>query len=168
MVFSIKTEMNIEIIKANYLNKKHAEEIAVLMNYYASDPMGGGKPLADEVKNNLAKELSKLPHAFSIIAYVDGLAAGLVTCFELFSTFSCKPLINIHDVIILKEHRGHGLSQKMLAKVEEIAVSKGCCKLTLEVLEGNKIAKSSYRKFGFSDYELDPKMGNALFWQKVI
>jgi ribosomal protein S18 acetylase RimI-like enzyme len=56
----------------------------------------------------------------------------------------------------------------MLEKVEDIAISKGCCKLTLEVLEGNKIARASYNKFGFSDYVLDPKMGKALFFQKVL
>lgn len=150
------------------MNEKQAKEIAVLMSSYASDPMGGGKPLTEHVKNNLTKELSKLPHAFSLIAYVDGIAAGLVTCFELFSTFSCKPLINIHDVIILKEYRANGLSQKMLERVEDIAVSRGCCKLTLEVLEGNTIAQASYRKFGFYDYELDPDLGRALFWQKVL
>ena len=53
-------------------------------------------------------------------------------------------------------------------KVEEIAISKGCCKLTLEVLSGNAVAKASYEKFGFSGYELDPKVGNALFWQKSL
>lgn len=160
--------MSIEIIKANYLNEKHAEEIVFLMDSYASDPMGGGKPLTEVVKNNIAKELSKLPYAFSIISYVGGSAAGLVNCFEQFSTFSCKPLINIHDIIILKQYRGNGLSQKMLERVEDIAISKGCCKLTLEVLEGNQIARSSYNKLGFSDYELDPKMGKALFWQKIL
>ncbi|MCK5830532.1 MAG: GNAT family N-acetyltransferase [Methylococcales bacterium] len=160
--------MNIDIIKADYLNPKHAEEIAFLMNAYASDPMGGGKPLPDSVINNLANELSKRPYAFSVISYIDGVAAGLITCFELFSTFYCKPLVNIHDVIVLKEYRSNGLSHKMLEKVEKIAISRDCCKLTLEVLEGNKIAKLSYHKFGFSDYELDPKMGNALFWQKVL
>lgn len=42
-------------------------------------------------------------------------------------------------VIVLKEFRGDNLSQKMLAKVEEVAKSKGCCKLTLEVLNKNTI-----------------------------
>lgn len=160
--------MSIEIVRANYLYEKHEVEIAFLMNSYATDPMGGGKPLTNEVKNNIAKELSKLPYAFSIISYVDGIAAGLVNCFEQFSTFSCKPLINIHDIIVLKAYRGKGLSHKMLEEVENIAVSKGCCKLTLEVLEGNLIARASYNKFGFSDYELDPKVGKALFWQKNL
>ena len=160
--------MDIKIIKADYLNAEHAKQIAILMDSYALDPMGGGKPLAKEVRNNLSQELSKLPYAFSIISYVNDIPAGLVTCFELFSTLSCKPLINIHDVIVLPEFRGNSLSQKMLEKVEEIAVYRGCCKLTLEVLEGNQIARSSYTKFGFTDYTLDPKMGHALFWQKTL
>lgn len=126
------------------------------------------EPLTSEVKNNLVKELSKLIHAFSLIAYVDGVAVGLVNCFEAFSTFTCKPLINIHDLVVIEAYRGKGISQNMLGKVEEIAKSKGCCKVTLEVLSGNEAAKASYRKFGFSDYELDPEAGSALFWQKKI
>jgi ribosomal protein S18 acetylase RimI-like enzyme len=61
-----------------------------------------------------------------------------------------------------------GISQKMLAKVEEIARQRGCCKITLEVLEGNEAAKGAYRKLGFADYQLDPEMGRALFWQKAL
>jgi len=160
--------MNIEIEKVNYLDKNQGKDIVFLLNAYATDPMGGGEPLAEYVKKNIVLELSKLPHAFSIIAYIDGVAAGLINCFEAFSTFSCKPLINIHDLIVLKEFRGHGLSQKMLEKIEEIAIQSGCCKLTLEVLSENKVAMSSYKKFGFSSYMLDPTVGEALFWQKPL
>ncbi len=91
-----------------------------------------------------------------------------VNCFEAFSTFKCKPLINIHDVVVVNEFRGLDLSQQMLSKVEEIAKLKGCCKITLEVLEGNKVAQKSYIKFGFAGYELDPIMGKALFWQRIV
>lgn len=160
--------MNIDIIKANYTNQKHGNEISFLLNSYASDPMGGGKPLDKYVLDNIAIELSKIPHAFSVISYVNGLPAGLINCFEAFSTFSCKPLINIHDVIVLKEFRGNNLSQKMLQKVEDIALAKGCCKLTLEVLNKNASAKSAYKKFGFSNYELDPSVGHAEYWQKQL
>lgn len=66
--------MDIKIENVDYLNDIHAKEIAYLMDGYANDPMGGGKPLAEEVKNNLAKELSKLPYAFSVICYVDGIS----------------------------------------------------------------------------------------------
>ena len=56
----------------------------------------------------------------------------------------------------------------MLAKVEEVARARGCCKLTLEVLSNNEAAKSAYRRCGFSDYQLDPNAGSALFWEKTL
>ena len=160
--------MNIKIIKVDYTNHEQAKDLLFLLNEYASDPMGGGEPLKQYVLDNLVKELSKLPHALSVMAYVDDKPAGLINCFEAFSTFLCKPLINIHDVMVLKEFRGNGLSQKMLKEIEEIAVAKDCCKLTLEVLSENIAAKSSYKKYGFSSYELVPKVGSAQFWQKLI
>lgn len=159
---------NLSIIQVDYSNSRQAGDLVHLLNTYATDPMGVGKPLEDFVTKNLVTELHKRPHAFSVISYVNNQPAGLINCFEAFSTFSCKPLINIHDVIVLKEFRGMSLSQMMLSKVEEIATSKGCCKLTLEVLSKNDIAKSSYKKFGFDSYELDPSAGNAMFWQKII
>lgn len=160
--------MDIQIIKVNYNNAKQTKDLMFLLNAYASDPMGGGEPLKPYVDQNLVKELSNIPHALSVISYVDNKPAGLINCFEGFSTFNCRPLLNIHDFMVLKEFRGKGLSQKMLERVEEIALAKGCCKLTLEVLSENKVAKSSYEKFGFRDYELDPKAGRAHFWQKLI
>lgn len=160
--------MNIEIIQADYRNATHAKDIPYLLNAYATDLMGGGKALSSYVMENLTAELAKRPHAFSVLAYVDGKPAGLVNCFEGFSSFACKPLVNIHDVIVHQTFRGLGLSQKMLSKVEDIARERGCCKITLEVLEHNHVAKSSYQKFGFASYELDPTAGQAVFWQKTI
>jgi ribosomal protein S18 acetylase RimI-like enzyme len=160
--------LNIEIIVADYNDSQQGQDIVSLLNDYAKDPMGGGEPLAQETVDNLAASLSKLPHAFSIVCYVDAKPAGLINCFEAFSTFKCKPLINIHDVAVRKEYRGLGISLKMLEKVEQIASEKGCCKLTLEVLEGNEVAKNAYIKFGFQGYELDPLMGKAMFWEKAL
>ncbi len=65
-------------------------------------------------------------------------------------------------------HSPTALSPELLEKVEELAHEKGCCKITLEVIEGNEVAKSAYLKFGFAEYELDPALGHALFWQKRI
>jgi len=160
--------MDIQIFLANYLDTKHAKDIGYLLDCYAKDPMGGGKALPKDIKNNIAFELSKLPNSFSIICYIDNKPAGLITYFENFSTFKCKPLISIHDIIVLKEFRNLGLSQMMLAKVEDEAKKRNCCKITLEVLEGNTVAQNSYKKFGFKGYELDPKMGKALFWEKEL
>ncbi|MDF1644040.1 MAG: GNAT family N-acetyltransferase [Pseudomonadales bacterium] len=160
--------MEIEIKRADYTLPQHQTDIIFLLNSYALDQMGGGKPLSSFVQKNLVAELAARPYAFSILCYVDGKPAGLANCLEGFSSFACKPLINIHDLAVLNEYRSMGLSQRILKEIESIAVSKGCCKITLEVLEGNTTAKGAYRKFGFSGYQLDPKMGDAVFWTKGL
>lgn len=160
--------MNIKIVQADLTSPKQAKVLLYLLDNYARDPMGGGLPLSNYVKENLAEELIKRPHAFTVFAYVEGKPAGLINCFEAFSTFTCKPLVNIHDVIVLAEYRGKSISQRMLKKIEEMALERGCCKLTLEILEGNQTAINAYKKFGFSAYELDPRVGKAVFWQKKL
>ena len=156
------------VLVADYSDELHASAIVNLMNAYAMDKMGGGEPLPEVVKHNLVSEMAKVPNAFTVLSFVDGKPAGLINCFVGFSTFKAKPLINIHDIIVISDYRGMQLSQLMLEKVEELALKKGCCKLTLEVLEGNTIAQNSYEKFGFANYVLDPEMGNAMFWQKAL
>jgi len=103
-----------------------------------------------------------------VVATVDGVAAGLINCFQGFSTFKCKPLINVHDVFVHPEHRRAGLVQAMMAIVEKVAKERGACKLTLEVLSNNAPAKGSYAKFGFKNYELDPAQGHAEFWERTF
>jgi ribosomal protein S18 acetylase RimI-like enzyme len=55
-----------------------------------------------------------------------------------------------------------------LQAAEEEALRRCCCKLTLEVLSNNQVAQTAYRKAGFAGYQLDPKAGQALFWQKKL
>ncbi|RHW75310.1 GNAT family N-acetyltransferase [Colwellia sp. RSH04] len=160
--------MAIELIQADYQNEQHATDLVMLLNAYALDPMGGGEELAEYVKKNLVTTLAKRSDVFSILCYVDNKPAGIINCVEGFSTFKCKPLINIHDCGVLPEFRGLGISGLLFSKVEELAKAKGCCKLTLEVLEGNVVAQNAYKKLGFAGYELDEKMGKAMFWEKKI
>ena len=159
---------DILVLQASYTNPVHAQAISRVLNHYAEDPMGGGHSLSADLLAQLPAELAKRPHAFSVLAFVGGEPAGLVNCFEGFSTFACRPLVNIHDVVVMASFRGLGLSQKMLHKVEEIARQRGCCKITLEVLEGNAVAQSAYRKFGFDDSKFDPAYGRMLFWHKPL
>ena len=160
--------MTVEIIKVDYHNPEQAHHMIELLDCYATDPMGGGVALSDFAAQNLVPELAKRQDAFSLIAYVDGQPAGLTNCFEGFSTFACKPLINIHDVVVASEYRRMGVSRKMFDCVEQIAVNRGCCKLTLEVLEGNSIAQSAYENYGFKQYKLDKDNGAAMFWEKKL
>jgi GNAT superfamily N-acetyltransferase len=157
-----------EIQIADFSKPAHANAIVYLLNEYAKDDMGGGEPLSAYTQANLIVEMAKRPTFHAVLAFVDNKPAGLINCIEGFSTFACKPLLNIHDVVVLSEFRGKGISSLLLKKAEEIANGLGCCKLTLEVLEGNKLAQAAYIANGFAGYQLDPEMGRAMFWQKKL
>ena len=156
------------IIIADLSNPTHAEAVVYLLNEYAKDEMGGGAELTGFAKQNLIPELKKRQSVYPVLAFIDKDPVGLAICIEGFSTFACKPLLNIHDIVVAREYRGRGISKKLLAKAEEIATNLGCCKLTLEVLEGNKVAQAAYRAYGFEGYELNPETGKAMFWQKKL
>ncbi|EHK70809.1 GNAT family acetyltransferase [Pseudomonas psychrotolerans L19] len=159
---------DLQIVQIDYMNPEHGKALAFMLDQYARDTMGGGEALSPETLAKLPSELAKRPDAFSVLALIGSKPVGLINCFEGFSTFYCKPLVNIHDVVVLDEHRGKGISHAMLAKVEEISRDRNCCKLTLEVLEGNLPAKRAYEKHGFGSYQLGETAGKAEFWQKLL
>ncbi len=160
--------MSCELVEVDYHNPQQSADLMSLLSAYACDIMGGGEDLSAATKADLIHSLAAFPGAFSLLAYVNGKPAGMANCFMGFSTFACAPLINIHDFAVHPDFRGQQLSQKLLEKVEQIAQQRGCCKVTLEVLQGNKVAQGAYEKFGFSGYELDESQGHALFWEKKL
>lgn len=155
-------------VVADLNNQQHASAYLALMSHYACDPMGGGEDLSDYAKSNLVKTLLARTDVSIILVFNDDEPAALLTAIEGFSTFACKPLFNIHDVVVHSKFRGRGLTKLLFSKIEEVARGQDCCKITLEVLSGNPIAKKAYQKLGFSDYALDPEFGSALFWTKKL
>jgi len=158
----------IDLYEADLSDAVHADAIIKLLSLYALDPMGGGVALSDYAQKNLVTQLARRNDNLIILAFEKNNPVGLLNCFEGFSTFMCKPLLNIHDVVVHSDYRGRGISTMMLQKVEDLARCRAYCKLTLEVLEGNLPAKASYLKSGFNAYQLDPEMGSALFWEKKL
>jgi ribosomal protein S18 acetylase RimI-like enzyme len=153
---------------ADYASRRDAADIVALLEAYARDPMGGGEQLGQEVRDEVVPGLAATPGAFSLIARLEGKAVGLANCFTGFSTFIAKPLINVHDMTVLENHRGRGIGKALLGAVEAEARRRGACKITLEVLSGNERAKALYIANGYRDYQLDPRSGHALFWQKRL
>ncbi len=161
----------IRVVRADYSNPIHAAALVTLLNAYALDPMGGGEGLSEFAKVHLVPALAARPQAFSVLAFVgadDSTPVGLVNCIEGFSTFACKPLVNVHDVAVLSDYRGQRIGERLLELVEASARERGACKLTLEVLSGNAGAVKLYQRVGFGDYELGAAMGNAHFMQKWL
>ncbi len=157
-----------QIVNADFSNVHHSSAIVALLNEYAMDAMGGGQQLADFVKKNLITAISKRSDVHVVLAFVDGEPAGVAICIEGFSTFACQPLLNIHDLAVAEKFRGQGISKQLIRQVEQVAIGLGCCKITLEVLEGNQRAQALYKSTGFASYQLDPMMGKAMMLQKKL
>ena len=153
---------------ADYQDSQQGADLLALLNEYSLDPCGGGEPLPEICRAELLDRLAEIPGAFSVLAYKGAQPVGLVNCFMGFSTFMCKPLVNIHDVMVSESARGLGVCTLMFEKVVEVAKARGCSKITLEVLEKNLPAQAAYRKVGFKPYALDEEFGQAEFWQRYL
>jgi ribosomal protein S18 acetylase RimI-like enzyme len=161
----------IRICRADYSNPGHAAALVRMLDAYAKDPMGGGEGLSAFAQANVVQELAHLPQAFSVLAF-DGegvkTPVGLANCMQGFSTFACKPLVNVHDLAVLNGYRGQRIAERMLHWIEAFARERGACKLTLEVLSGNTPALRLYSRVGFTGYELNPASGQAGLLQKWL
>jgi len=147
----------------------HRRSLLALLDEYAQTPEGGSNPLDPDAKARLCDLLASKPHYAGWLALRSGgQAIGLINCFEGVSTFRARPLLNVHDIIVSASWRGRGIGRALLAAAEAGARARGCCKLTLEVLEGNHRAEAVYRACGFRPYELDPAMGRAVFLEKKL
>ena len=143
--------MNLQVREADYADERDAEGILAVLDSYARAPVGGGQPLAPDVRERLIPMLRQHPTSLVLLAFADDEPVGIAVCFFGLSSFRARPLLNIHDLAVLPQHHGQGVGQALLKTVEERARRKGCCKLTLEVLDDNARARELYRRFGFDD-----------------
>ena len=158
---------DVTVRRVDYFNPGDASALLTLINGYAMDPMGGGEALRPDVLEKLVPELAKRPNALSVFGLWQGQPVGLINAFEGFSSFAAEPLIYIHDVTVDPAYRGRGVAVAMLQEIERIALERGACKITLEVLSRNPAAKV-YERFGFKLYQLDPAAGTGQFMQKKL
>jgi len=144
---------NTKTIFCDYSNSAHKQAVADLINVYIADEMGGGKPLSAEETNRLIEGLEKHPKSVVILAETDSVFTGLLVSFENFSTFTVRPMINIHDVIVRKEYRGQGIGRKLMDTLTEEASKRQCSRITLEVRNDNDTAQKLYRSLGYEEAE---------------
>jgi ribosomal protein S18 acetylase RimI-like enzyme len=142
---------DLEIVPFDFNSPAHTEALVNLMNEYISDKMGDGVPYLPEQKQLLVEGLKKHPSTLIVLARAGDSFVGLTTCFVNFATFTVKPFINVHDVIVTQSWRNRGVGRRMLEKVIELADESGCSKVTLEVREDNLNAKHLYNSLGFLD-----------------
>jgi ribosomal protein S18 acetylase RimI-like enzyme len=153
----------INIVHCNYSNTAHLHALSSLVNAYIADEMGGGKRLSEVEQLHLVDGLNNHPKAIVLLAECDNIYCGLLVAFENFSTFSAMPMINIHDIIVLKTFRKKGIGRRLMNAVIEHAERTACNRISLEVRKDNAIAQNLYRSLGFK--ETQPEM---FYWRKML
>jgi len=160
--------MSLRISTVDLFDDAHTTALIALLDHYAHDPMGGATGLSPFARSHLIEALRSRQDYVGHIAWQDNEPVGLINCFEGFSTFAAKPLLNVHDIVVMQAHRGRGIGRALLAAAEASGRERSCCKLTLEVLDRNVVALAAYRAFGFAPYALGATAGQAIFLQKLI
>ncbi len=158
----------LEIVRADWALPAHREALVGLIDAYARDPMAGEQGLNPETRARLPEALAAFPTAHAFFAFRDGAPLGAAVCFLGFSTFAAKPVLNVHDMIVLPDHRGQGIGKRLLAAVDEKARELGCCKVTLEVREDNHRAYGLYRHHGYRDMDFGGEASRVLFLEKAL
>jgi ribosomal protein S18 acetylase RimI-like enzyme len=165
---SRQPDPSVKVVEADLNRPDHQRDVLALTAAYALDPTGNDGPLPPEVLDNLIPGLQSHPTTLIFLAYKNGHAVGLASCFRGFSTFAARPLINIHDLAVLPEHRGLGIGRRLLTAVEQKARELGCCKVTLEVQENNARARHTYAQAGFNQGIYSPTTGGSLYYWKTL
>jgi ribosomal protein S18 acetylase RimI-like enzyme len=165
---STATHQPIEIVAAELHRDDHARDVVAMIDAYAADPMGGGEPLAVGVRERLVEGLRRHPTTLAWLAYRGPEPVGVAVAFVGFSTFAALPLLNVHDLAVVPSVRGLGIGRRLLQAVEAKALALGCCKVTLEVLEGNAAARTLYERLGFHQVRYAEGAGGALFYAKPV
>lgn len=163
-----ESHTSISIIQADLDNPHHQADLVAMLDTYAQDPMGGGKPMAEDVKARLVPGLRAHPASYSFLAYrgdpdKGGEAVGIANCFLGFSTFAGRPLINIHDLAVSATVRRMGVGRMLLDAVKAKAESLDCCAVTLEVRDDNPAARKLYANYGFNDNSIPHR-----FWKLKV
>jgi len=156
-------DRQIEVVDADLSDQRQAEEFLRLIAEYMADPMGEAPPWNDEQRSCVISELQKQPGLQVIFAKDDSKFVGVVTCFQTFSTFLAKPMLNIHDIYVDSDYRECGVGKLLIQKVEEKAIENQCGKITLEVRKDNLSARGLYKSQGYSEAP-----HAMFFWTKYI
>ena len=156
------------VIEADLANPLHQEAIVTLINAYACDAMGGGRPLPEPVRTALIPGLQRHPTTLVLLAWSGPQAVGIAVCFTGFSTFAARPLLNIHDLAVLPAYRRQGIGQLLLAQAAAKARALGGCKLTLEVRADNATARQLYERSGFGAMAYAGGATQTLFLEKLL
>jgi ribosomal protein S18 acetylase RimI-like enzyme len=159
---------NVTIVDADLSRGEDQQALLSMLDAYMRDPMEGGEPMSERVKRELVPGLRAHPACHVFLAYRNYKPIGFTICFQGFSTFLARPLINIHDIFVDSSVRGRGIGAMLLERIEARARELNCCRITLEVRKDNRVARGLYRKVGFDQVVVGADRIALEFWHKPL
>ena len=127
--------MPISIVDANLSEAAHGAGLVRILDEYARLPHIAGCGLSDDVQENLVDRLAATSGKQILLAVDGETVVGVAVCFEGFSTFAGRPLLNLHDLAVTADLSllvgfADGMSQLTTREVESVADEIG---LSVEV-----------------------------------
>ncbi len=104
--------MNVSVREADFDDGRDVDGFIAILDSYASSPVGGGRPLALDVRERVVPMLRQHPTSLVLLAFVDDAPVGIAVCFFGLSTFRARPLLNIHDLAVLPQYRGAAIQTR--------------------------------------------------------
>ncbi len=88
------------------------------------------------------------PSAESVIARIDGEAAGFALFFHNFSTFLGRHGLYLEDLFVRPRFRGRSIGKALLVHLARLALERGCARFEWAVLDWNQPARDFYESLG--------------------
>jgi GNAT superfamily N-acetyltransferase len=86
--------------------------------------------------------------AEALLAYVADEPVGFALFFHNFSTFVGRRGLYLEDLFVKPQWRGRGYGRRLLVRLAQIAVERGCGRMEWSVLDWNELALRVYRAAG--------------------
>jgi len=101
-------------------------------------------------RNGLEMIITNPDAGFVLVYEADGMVQGMVLVLFTVSTALGSRVAILEDMIVAPELRGRGVGTRLREKAVQMAIDKGCARITLLTDHDNNAAHSFYRKGGFS------------------
>ncbi len=122
--------------------------------------------LATATPERLEAELfGDKPACECLIGEHDGEPVGFALFFHNFSTFLCRKGLYLEDLFVRPAARGTGMGKRLLQRLAQIAVERGCGRFEWGVLDWNVAAQAFYQRMGATilpDWRVCRVTGDAL------
>jgi GNAT superfamily N-acetyltransferase len=105
------------------------------------------------------------PAAEVVLAYIGDHPVGFAVYFQSLSTFVGRTGIYLEDLFVEPAYRARGVGTALFIYLAQLAIKRGCARLSWAVLDWNQLAIQFYRKLGavpLDDWTVFELSGSAL------